>query len=772
MTARRARSGVAACCALALGAAALAAEPSVPLALPDAPPLPAALRVQLDEALAQRPADWQARTRHLRPDGSPLYTNRLALEASPYLRQHAHNPVDWYSWGDEAFAAAQRLDRPLFVSIGYSTCHWCHVMEEESFDDVETAKLMNAHFVSVKVDREVRPDVDAIYMRAVHTLGQQGGWPLNVWLTPEGKPFFGGTYFPPEDGRGRPGFKRLLESLNQVWMNERGRIRTQADALTAALTAALAVEPVTSTRIPSATLLRSALATYQSAFDPEHGGLRGRVKFPATFPVRLLLRVNRRTGDPQAQQMAIFTLEQMARGGIRDQLGGGFHRYSTDPSWRVPHFEKMLYDNALIALAYLEAWQVTQREDFAAVVRETLAYADREMSAPGGGFYSATDADSRGPDGESEEGRFFTWTPQELAAVLGEDAPWVGDYYGVTADGQLDGRSVLHRAEPAAVIAARYGVSETELATRLEPARKRMLEARALRSPPHRDEKILAAWNGLMISAFARAGFAFGDPALTRRAERAAEFVLGKMRKDGRLWRVSKDGRSEGPAFLDDYAFVIAGLLDLYEAASSPRWIEEAVALQALLDAHYADAENGGYFRSADDQPALLAREKPAIDGALPSGNAVAALNLLRLAAFTGDDRHRERAVALFSAFHDFLAAEVTRGSELLIALDFALEPNKEVLLVGPEGAPDLGPLLAALRETYLPNRVVAAVREGPELAKHAEVIPLLKHKKARDGQVTAYVCVDRVCGFPTSDLAVFREQLAKVPEIPEADPD
>jgi len=737
-------------------------------ALPEAPALPDDLRARLEAAIASRPKGWEPRTRHRQPDGSPLYTNRLALESSPYLQQHAHNPVDWYPWGDEAFAEAKRLGRPVFVSIGYSTCHWCHVMEEESFDDLETAKLMNAKFISIKVDREARPDVDSIYMRAVHTLGEQGGWPLNVWLTPDRKPFYGGTYFPPEDGRGRPGFKRLLTSLSQVWSEDRERVTRQADALATAVSEALSAAPVESTRVPPESLLREALEAFETGFDPEWGGLRGRVKFPATFPVRLLLRAHRRTGDERALQMAVFTLERMAAGGIHDQIGGGFHRYATDPSWLVPHFEKMLYDNALLALAYLEAWQVTQRDDFEAVVRDILAYVARDMTDPAGGFYSASDADSAGADGESEEGRYFTWTGEEIDAVLeAELAALTRDWYGVAPPGQIEGRSILHRPSPAAAVAERHGLDEAALVKRVAQARVQLLAARGSRPAPHRDEKVLAAWNGLMISAFARAGFAFDDPTLTRRAERAAGFVLEHMRADGRLRRVSKDGVSGGPAFLEDYAFVIAGLLDLYEAASDPRWIREAVALQDVLDAHYGDTGNGGYFRTASDQGVLLAREKPGTDGALPSGNSVAAMNLLRLAAFTGDEGYAERATALFSAFYDSLVGQVTQTSEMLMALDFALEPGKEVLLVGPEQASDLGPMLALLRQTYLPNRIVAAVREGPELKAHAAEIPLLKYKKARRGEVTAYVCVNRVCQLPTSDPEVFRQQIERVSELP-----
>jgi uncharacterized protein YyaL (SSP411 family) len=544
-------------------------------------------------------------------------------------------------------------------------------------------------------------------------------------------------------------------------------VTRQADALGAAVAAALATAPAESTRMPSDTLLRTALASYRRGFDAERGGLRGRVKFPASLPVRLLLRIHRRTGEESARHMALFTLERMAAGGLRDQLGGGFHRYATDADWRVPHFEKMLYDNALLALAYLEGWQVSGREDFAQVVRETLAYLDRELSDPEGGFYSASDADSAAPDGEREEGRYFTWTAAEIGAALGAEAPLVLEAFGVSDPGPLEGRSVLHRALPDAELAERHGLTPAELSARLARARERLLALRAGRPPPHRDEKVLAAWNGLAISAFARAGLAFGDPALVRRAERAARHVLDRMRSGRRLHRVSKGGRASGPAFLSDYAAVIAGLLDLYEAAPAPDWIARARELQAVVDEHYADPGHGGYFRTADDQPALLAREKPIADGALPSGNSLTASNLLRLAAFSGDEVYRERALALFSAYHDSLLAEPTRSSELLMALDFALEPNKEVLIVAPEAAEGPGELLEALRHTFLPNRILAFVREGAELSAHAQQVPLLRHKKARDGRTTAYVCVNRVCRFPTSELATFRQQLAEVPRIP-----
>ncbi|MGH0030508.1 MAG: thioredoxin domain-containing protein [Myxococcota bacterium] len=727
---------------LAVAAAAFATPDAAAqtAALPGAEAHPPALRAALAGALASLGPDYEPRTRHRRPDGSPRYTNRLLLERSPYLRQHAHNPVDWRPWGDEAFAAARRLDRPVLVSIGYSTCHWCHVMEEETYDDPEVAAVLNAGFIAIKVDREERPDVDSAYMTAVHTLRGTGGWPLNVWVTPEREPFYGATYIPRDD------FVKTLGAIRAEWDTGRERLDSSARRLGAVVAKHLAGEPALASWPVDAAPLHAAARSAAARFDPQWGGARVPRKFPSVFPLRFLLRHHRRTGDPDSLRMAVFTLERIAAGGIRDHVGGGFHRYSVDPRWEVPHFEKMLYDNALITLAFVEAWQVTGDARFADVVRSTLDYVAREMTAPGGGFYSATDADSAGPDGEREEGRYFTWTPGELREVLGpEEGARAAAWFGVTEEGDLDGRSVLRTRRPASETAS---------------LREKLRAARARRPAPFRDEKILVAWNSLMISAFARAGLAFAEPAWVERAARAADFALS-MRRGERLRRLSLDGRAEGPAFLEDYAFLVAGLLDLYEAAPAPRWIREALRLQAVLDADFRDAEGAGYFRSARGEPTGVAREKPVEDAALPSGNGVAALNLLRLAALTGEERHRERALALFSGFHASLDGPTLRAPELAIALDFALDASKEVLLVGPaEG--DVEPLLGVLRRRYVPNRVASVVREGAELEAHAEVVPLLRHKKARGGVATAYVCENRTCRFPTSDPAVLEEQLAR----------
>ena len=740
----------------------------IPEALPGAPAFSAELRERLASALSTRASDDPPRTRNRREDDSPLYTNRLLLETSPYLQQHAHNPVNWYPWGEEAFEEAKRLNRPVFLSIGYSTCHWCHVMEDESFDEPEIARILNQHFVAIKVDREVRPDVDAIYMSAVQAMTGSGGWPLSIWLTPERKPFYGGTYFPPRDRGPHQGFATVLEAIQRYYSQERGKVEEVAEQLTGFIKRDLEAAAATATQPPGDEVLKLAKSAYSRNADRALGGLLGHMKFPATFPIRFLLRFHRRTGDPEALQLATLTLERMAAGGIHDQIGGGFHRYSTDPHWLVPHFEKMLYDNALLALAYLEGWQATGRADFAQVTGEVLRYVMHEMTSPEGGFYSATDADSPNPEGEPEEGWFFTWTPQEIEAVLGvERASHFNAYFGVTPGGNHDGRNVLHREREPAEVALELGIEPDQLLATLRTAREQLYQARARRPAPLRDEKILAAWNGLMISAFAKAGFSLEEPAYTEAARRAARFVLEEMREDGRLLRTFKDGHASGPAFLEDYAFLIAALLDLYEADPDPLWLHRALSLQETLDAHYADEPGGGYFNNADDHERLLAREKPGQDGALPSGNSIAAQNLLRLAELTGDDRYRERASMLFSAFHETLTRAPTALPEMLLAIDFQLEPTKEIVVIRPPSGGDLAAMIAPLRSTHLPNRILVVATEGDDLDAHSAVVPLAAGKLAREGKVTAYLCESHVCKRPTTDPEIFAAQIRSAAQGP-----
>jgi len=757
---------------LVLAARAPALDPEAPArapaALPGAEPFPAALRQELASRLESLGEGYRPRSHNLREDGSPRYSNRLLLEQSPYLLQHAHNPVNWYPWGDEAFQAAARLGRPVLVSIGYSTCHWCHVMEEESFDSPELAGFLNEHFIAIKVDRESRPDLDAVYMAAVHAMKIRGGWPLNVWLTAERKPFYGGTYFPPVDTGKRPSFLRVLQSISRQYREERERVTGQADEIVRLIRRSLESRPPLATRLPDAGTIERAMERYSASFDRSWGGLSQRTKFPSSLPLRLLLRHHRRTGDEDSLAMARLTLDRMADGGIHDQLGGGFHRYATDRRWLIPHFEKMLYDNALLARSYVEAWQHTGQERYAQVARGILEYVGREMTSPDGAFYSATDADSLTPEGEREEGWFFTWTPDEIARLLGEDrARIVGAWYGVTAGGNLEGRSILHVWKGAEAVARELGVDEKRVVATIGEVRPSLLAARATRPAPLRDDKILAAWNGLMISAFASAGFAFDDARFVQFAERAAAFVLDSMRREGRLQRIYIEGRASGPAFLADYAFVIAGLLDLYEASFDPRWLREALDLQALLDARYRDPI-GGYFETADDAERLIAREKPKRDGALPSGNSVAASNLLRLYQLTTNPSYLEAAGRLFSSLQETLEADPSSLAELLLAVDYHLAEVKEIVIVGPPRGGDLAAMLAPLRSRFLPNRTLSVLREGEAAAAQAELLPLTGGKRAIRGRVTAYLCVNRVCDYPVTSPEKFAKQLAGVAPAPE----
>ena len=736
----------------------------------ETPPGAAAFETPLRDALvaawAARPDDYAPRTRHLCDDGSPRYINRLFLESSPYLRQHAHNPLNWHPWGDEAFELARALWRPILLSIGYSTCHWCHVMEEESFDDKEIAQYLNENYVVIKVDREMRPDLDAIYMSAVRLFLQGGGgWPMTVWLTPDGEPFSGATYLPARDGdRGAAvGFLTIAQRLKEAYDEQPDQIAAVSAEVAARVRDMLA-PGAGRDGLPTAQSLHATAAYYRAGFDETHGGLEGQRKFPSSLSVRMLLRYHRRTGDVESLAMATRTLEAMAAGGIHDQVGGGFHRYSTDPQWLVPHFEQMLYDNALLVPAYLEAYQVTGREEFADVARDILRYVERDMTAPDGAFYSATDADSRGPDGEREEGLFFSWTPDEIAAVLDEkQAGAVVAYFGVTDDGNFEGRTILHTPRPLPDVAAELGLPDASLRRTVDVAREQLYAARSTRPRPLRDDKILTAWNGLMISALAQASLVLDEPVHAERAARAADYVLRTLRRDDRLLRAALAGVARQTGYLDDYAFLIAGLLDLYETDGDLRWLEEARTLDAVLERDYEDTSGGGFFRTAADQASLLTREKPTFDAAEPSGNSVAVHNLLRLHELTTDDRYRVRAERAFEAFGAMLADNPAAVSEMLLAVDYHLDAPKELVMVVPAGRADAAPFLAELRTRFLPNRILTIVVEGEELERHVRLIPLLDGKTVRDGRATAYVCENRICDLPTTDPAVFATQIATV---------
>ncbi|HTO95873.1 MAG TPA: thioredoxin domain-containing protein [Myxococcales bacterium] len=677
---------------------------------------------RLREAAGKRK---EFRTHHLREDGSPRWTNRLALETSPYLLQHAHNPVDWRPWGEEAFEVARALDRPVFLSVGYATCHWCHVMEEESFEAPDIAQILNERYVAVKVDREERPDVDAIYMQAVQMLTQQGGWPMSVFLTPGREPFFAGTYFPARDGeRGaRAGFRTILLELDRVWREERQRADQSAGQISRAVRQSLSADSPTG--LPEIHVLHGAMSYYAQVFDPQQGGVRRAPKFPSSMNVRFLLRYWKRTGDEQALAMARLTLTRMALGGIYDQVGGGFHRYSTDARWLVPHFEKMLYDNALLAVAYVEGWQATKEPLFRRIACEILDYVVREMTDPSGAFWSATDADSEG-----EEGTFFVWTPAQLRLALGEeDGSRAAALLGASEEGNFEGKNVLSLDH----------VPHAEEQAFLDRIRPPLYKTRSARPPPLTDTKVLTAWNGLMISAFARAGLAFARPDYLEVAGRAAQALLRAHLEEGRLLRT---GRHAG--LLEDHAFFAAGLVDLYEATGEGRWLQQALSLHRALAQRFAHPE-GGFHRTADDHEALLAREKPAYDGAEPTGNSVAALTLLRLAELTGEQPWREQAEKLLRSFGALLAGAPAALGEMLLAVDFLLSRPREVVLVRPAKGSDAA-LLDVVRSRFEPAQVLVRHEEGA-----APATSLARDRPAQAGEATAYVCEQGACQLPVT---------------------
>ena len=726
-----------------------------PSGAPGAEPFDSELRQQIADAVARRGPSYQPRTRHLEPDGTAKFTNRLILETSPYLVMHAHNPVDWYAWGEAAFEKARLQNKPIFLSIGYSTCHWCHVMEEESFEDEEIAGILNRFFVPIKVDREERPDLDSIYMAAVQRMTGSGGWPMTVFLLPDRRPFFGGTYFPPRDGirGGGVGLLTILERLRTAYRADPGQLMQHATRLVAELER-MAVPA--GGALPGLEAIRTAVAELAASFDRGWGGFGAAPKFPRPAALELLLRHHRRTGDAGSLELVTRTLERMASGGIYDQIGGGFHRYTVDAKWRIPHFEKMLYDNAQLVLIYLGAYQVTRREDFAQVARETLDYILREMTSPEGGFYSATDADSEGV-----EGTYFVWSAREIDQVVGaERGRIVREYFDVTVGGSFEGgKNVLWRPLALVDVAARLGQEPEAVRSAVAEARPRLLAARSKRIPPLTDRKILVGWNGLMISAMARAALVLDEPRYRDAARTAASDLLARARGKGRL---RHEASAPGDAFLDDYAFLEAGLLDLHEADPDLRWLREAIALQHELDAAFSDATGGGYFFTANHHEKLMTREKPDHDDALPAGNSIAASNLLRLYQVTSDDRYRLRAEGTFRAFGSTLARTPSALPAMLVALDFHLDQPKQVVIVSPNGVEPTD-LLARVRKVFVPNRVLLRVVEGDSQRALAASSPLVEGKVARGGKPTAYVCVGTYCEQPTSDPDVLERQLAKV---------
>jgi uncharacterized protein YyaL (SSP411 family) len=673
--------------------------------------------------------------------------NRLAHETSPYLLQHKQNPVDWYPWGEEAFERARSEDRPIFLSVGYSACHWCHVMERESFEDEGIARIMNEHFINIKVDREERPDVDQIYMAAVQALSGHGGWPMSVFLTPDGRPFWGGTYFPPRDARGMPGFGRVLTSIHDAWTDRRDALMNSAKELTDHLGAIGRVPASESAGDLDAGLLDHASKQLARAFDPRHGGFGSAPKFPHPMDLRVLLREHARTGDAHALHMVRHTLDHMARGGIYDHLGGGFARYSTDDAWLVPHFEKMLYDNALLGSTYVEAYQLTKDPEYARVAREIFEYTIGRMTGPEGAFYATEDADSEG-----EEGKYYVWTLDEIREILGADrAEAFAAVYDVTERGNWEGKSILNLPRPIEEAAATLGRDADDLRRDLDEDRAKLLAARDGRIPPGKDTKVLTSWNGLMIAAMAEGGLALGDDRYVEAAEEAAGFLLDRMRgDDGRLLHSFKDDQAKFNGYLDDYANLIDGLTRLYEATGRVRWIASALGLADVMIAQFRDPEDGGFYYTGIDHETLIARTKDAYDNATPSGNAMAATALARLAALTGRGDLDELARETVRSVRLVLEKAPTAAGQSLIALDFLLGDGREIAVVSGDDRGERIDVLRRIRSRFLPHAVVAPSPEDPgERAEAAKVVPLLADRPARDGRTTIYVCENFSCREP-----------------------
>ena len=688
----------------------------------------------------------------------PRHTNRLAGETSPYLLQHAHNPVDWYPWGPEALERARAEDMPIFLSIGYAACHWCHVMERESFEDEGTATYLNSRFIAIKVDREERPDLDQIYMGAVQAMTGGGGWPMSVFLTPEGRPFYGGTYFPDRPSHGLPSFRQVLEGIDRAWREQRGELEDAGRRLVGQL-AAQSTNAIG--QAPGPDLLDTAVALLERSFDGAQGGWGGAPKFPQPMTVELLLR-RAAARDPRALPMARRTLDRMADGGVRDQLGGGFHRYATDAIWLVPHFEQMLYDNAQLARVYLHAWALTGDARYRAVATGTLDYVLRELTTTDGAFAASQDADTDGVEGAT-----FTWRAEEVRAALGDDAALFSAAYGVTDGGNWEGATILSRVRPTAELTKLYAIPNAEVEARLARARMRLLEVRSQRPQPARDDKALAAWNGLAIGSLADAARLLpfvpdgaADAARYRAAaERAAGTILGGLLgADGRLGRSWKDGRSTGQGVLEDYANLADGLLALYEATFDERWFTTARGLaDAILD-RFSDPA-GGFFDTAIDHEQLVTRPKDVQDNATPSGSSTATTVLLRVAALTGESRYREAAERALATITAYTVRYPTAFALWLQATDFALAPVAEVAIVGDLDDPATMALLEVASAGYAPNRVVAAssLRDGPS------AVPLLADRTRLDGRPTAYVCRNFACRLPVTDPDALREQLTEL---------
>ena len=682
-----------------------------------------------------------------------IHTNRLINETSPYLLQHAHNPVDWYPWGDEAFEAARRDHKPILLSIGYSACHWCHVMEHESFENEAIAKLMNENFVNIKVDREERPDLDQIYMSAVQMMTQHGGWPMTVFLTPEGVPYYAGTYFPPEDRYNMPGFPRVLISLAEAYQERPDDIRRTAESVLDGLRRSTATSEVSAALSPD--LLDAAYRGTVRNYDPTNGGFGSAPKFPPAMSLEFLLRQHHRTGAAEALTIVQHTAKMMAQGGIYDHLGGGFHRYSTDSRWLVPHFEKMLYDNGLLSRFYLHYYQLTADPSARRVAEGILDYVVREMTDPLGGFYSTQDADSEGV-----EGKFFVWDLDEIKQILGE--PGAGHftaYYNITDTGNFEGKNILHVTRELNEVARDRKLTAEQLSQIIESGRSKLFKAREERIKPARDEKVLTAWNGLMLASFAEASVILNRTDYAEIATRNADFILTNLRRDGLLLRTYKDGQAKLNAYLEDYAFLIDGLLTLFETGGDMRWFEESAALTETMIREFWDEQEGGFFYTGNSHEELIVRSKDFFDNATPSGNSVAADVLLRLSLLTDNSEYRRRATTVLRLTADMMRRYGSGFGRMLSALDFHLSQPKELAIIGMPEAAGTQALVREIWRQYLPNKVVA--QGVPENEFASASIALLRDRPQTHGKPTVYVCENYTCGQPATNPQELAAQLS-----------
>jgi uncharacterized protein len=729
--------------------------------------------------------------------------NRLAHEKSPYLLQHAHNPVDWYPWGEEAFAKARKENKPIFLSIGYSTCHWCHVMAHESFENPETAKIMNRDFVNIKVDREERPDVDRVYMTFVQATTGGGGWPMSVWLTPALQPFVGGTYFPPEDRYAQPGFPKVLERIAATWKQDHAKIAEQGAKIIAALQEAGSTSEEQGADL-GPKILEAAYQQLSRTYDAHEGGFSSAPKFPRPATLNFLFQVYARNGaesstGKRALEMNLHTLRKMAAGGIHDHLGGGFHRYSVDALWHVPHFEKMLYDQAQLAVAYLDAFQITHEAEFERVARGILDYVRRDLTAKAGGFFSAEDADSSVPVAavydrrkidsnasqdssdahraplQKAEGAFYVWEEKEIDSALGKEAAKIFNFhYGVEEagnappasdpQGEFRGKNILIERHAITETAKRFGKSEDEIRTSLKDARETLFALRAKRPRPHLDDKIITAWNGLMISAFARAARVLDDPAYLKSANRAAEFIRTNLYDESRktLVRNFRGNKGAVAGFAEDYAFLIQGLLDLYEAGFDVNWLKFAIELQQTQDRIFLDEKKGGYFSTSGEDKSVLLRMKEDNDGAEPSPNSITALNLLRLAQLREADGYRERGEKTIKTFAGILGRAPTALPQMLVAFHYSLGKPRQIVIAGERDKTDTKKLLSEVRTHYLPNATLVLADQGAGQKYLGEKLEAIRAMKKIGGKAAAYVCENFTCKAPVTDASALRKLLSR----------